>query len=169
MKIMLISLLIFFSTTVSAQQFNRSITNKDLKGLVGVWTGPVVITDTAYNNALLSAQGKVEIVDMGDSLGLNYTYTDQNGKISTEKSSLCIYDNDLNIRIGGIAYEVESTSRKGYNLTLIAVRQGYEKYKLMDFRILIFFGPMYLNITSQARFPEMDEYFNRSRASYKKQ
>jgi hypothetical protein len=158
----------FFSATLTAQQFNRTIANKDLKALVGVWTGPVVNTDTAFNNALLTVQGKVEIEDMADSIGLTFAFTDANNKISIEKCSLYIYDNDQKIRIGGVEYEIESTSRRSYNLTIIAGRQGYENYKLMDFRYQIYFGPHFLNIIKEARFPYMDAYFIRSRASYTK-
>ena len=169
MKVILSALLVFFSTVITAQQFNRNITNKDLKGLVGTWLGAVVKTDTAYNNALVNLQGKVEIVDMADSIGLTATNKDTSGKITTEKSSLYIYGNNLMIRIAGVEYEVESTSRRGYNLTIVAVRQGYENYKLMDFRQQIIFSPQTLNIIKEARFIDMDAYFIRSRAAYKKQ
>ena len=168
MKIIFSAMLIFFSVAANAQQFNRNITNKDLKTLVGTWSGPVVITDTAYNNALVNVQGKVEIIDMGDSIGLAATFTDKAGKTTVEKSSFYIYGNNLMIRIGGVEYEVESTSRRGYNLTIIAVRQAYENYKLMDFRQQIIFGPQFLNIVKEARFIDMDAYFIRSRATYKK-
>lgn len=168
MKIIFGVLFIFLSTVATAQQFNRNITNKDLKGLIGTWTGPVAITDTSYNNALVNVQGKVEVVDMADSIDLTATYTDKAGKITVEKSSLYIFDNNLKIRIAGVEYEIESTSRRGFNITVVAVRQDYEKYKLMDFRQQIIFGPQFLNIIKEARFIDMDAYFIRSRAAYKK-
>jgi len=167
MKIIVVALLTFISSTAIAQ-FNRGITNKDLKVLVGNWQGTAVITDTAYNNAMYSLSSVIEITDKTDSLVVNFTNTGTKGKAITEKTSLYIYDEGKMISIGGDAYEITYTSRRGIRLTLVAEKQAYENYKLMDFRQQYIFGPTVLNIIKEARFIDMDAYFIRSRASYTK-
>jgi hypothetical protein len=168
MKIILGTMVIFFSATLSAQQFTRPIPNSVLKPLIGEWAGNVTKTDDAYNNALIPLEGKVEVKEDADSLLLNFTYTDVNGKETTEKSSLYLLENELKIRIGGDLFEITSAIRRGPNITIIAEKQAYENYKLMDFRQQIIFSPKNFKLVKEARFIDMDAYFIRLRGTFDK-
>lgn len=167
MKAFFFLFLLLLSYTLPAQQFNRQVTNQDIKSIAGIWNGNVVKTDTAYNNAMLNFTSKVEITESGDSLLLNFTYTDANGKHTTEKTSLNILP-DMMIRIGGVEYELTSMSRRGITKILVAEKQAYENYKLMDFRQQIILAPNELKIIREARFIDMDAYFIRYRSVFRK-
>jgi hypothetical protein len=166
MKIIFGTMLILSSVTLSAQPFTKPISNRELKGLAGNWAGNVTKTDDAYNNALIPLKGAVEVVENSDSLLLNFTYTDASGKESTEKTSLCILENEMKIRIGGDLFEITSAIRRGPKITIIAEKQAYENYKLMDFREQIIFGAQTFDIIKEARFIDMDAYFIRIRGAF---
>ncbi|HMK02601.1 MAG TPA: hypothetical protein VK489_00335, partial [Ferruginibacter sp.] len=76
MKFIFSALFLFSCAIASAQSANRGLVfNKEFKVLVGKWEGTSVYTDPKKNNALVNLKSAVEVIDLTDSLQLNFTYT----------------------------------------------------------------------------------------------
>ena len=161
MKIIVSALLIFFQLTAVAQ--NNSISNAELKALVGNWTG------TAVNTVFINGQNQVtlavvlEVVDMKDSLQLNFTYTEPGGKQLTETNYLYVYNNSSKLSFDSAQFDIAEIRRRGVRLTVYAEREGYENYKSVDFQDILLIGPGILNITKGIRAADAVDFAIRKR------
>jgi hypothetical protein len=169
MKIFFSLLFSFFSVLVVAQQDRKAlILNKELKVLAGNWAGPVVFTDPLKNDAQVSFQAKLLITDLGDSLALEFSYTDADGKETMEKTFLRILDKEDMLRLDGELYDIGFTGRKGPRLTIIAEKQGMDNSRVADLKQTIIFGPANLSMVKEVRYMENEFYFIRRRATFTK-
>ncbi|MEO6541707.1 MAG: hypothetical protein ABIN74_11965 [Ferruginibacter sp.] len=168
MKI-IFSLLSFFLSVCATAQRPASVTEKELKELVGSWTGTMVYTTPADAKLQVTWQAALEIVDMKDSLVFNYTYTDPNGNQRTEKNSLRIYEDGNRLSFDSAQFDIMATRRRGPRVTIIGEREGVENFRSADFQETINFGPGILNFTKGIRYMDMSEtYFIRKRVTLTK-
>jgi hypothetical protein len=170
-----ISIVLFLSITVPAlSQNNRGLVfNKELKTLVGKWEGTTVYTDPKKNNAQVTLKTRLEVVDLSDSLQLYFTYTDPEGKDSTDTSILRIYDKEDKLRFDHQLFTIGSTARKGSNIMMVMgerpgydniITPGFDPRLKADFRQTMTFGPKNLNIVRELRYEENEFYFIRVRS-----
>jgi hypothetical protein len=166
MKIILSASLIFIQLAAFAQ--NNSITNAEFKALVGNWTGTSVntVSGGAANQVTLSVA--LEVVDLKDSLQLNFTYTEPGGKQTSETNSLFVYNNSSKLSFDSTQFDIAEIRRRGVRLTIYAEREGYENYKPVDFQHILIIGPGILNITKGVRGADAIDFAIRKRLSLTK-
>jgi hypothetical protein len=166
MKIILSASLIFLQLAALAQ--NNSITNAEFKALVGNWTGTSVntVTSGAVNQITLSVA--LEVVDLKDSLQLNFTYTEPGGKQSVETNFLYVYDNSSKLSFDSAQFDIAEIRRRGVRLSIYAEREGYENYKPVDFQDILIIGPGILNITKGVRSGDAVDFAIRKRLTLTK-
>ncbi|MEO7308627.1 MAG: hypothetical protein ABIR78_08705 [Ferruginibacter sp.] len=169
MKI-IFSLLFFFLSVCATAQRATAVTEKELKELlVGNWVGNIVYTGTDNEKLQVTLTTTLEIVDMKDSLLFKYVYTDANGKQTTEKNSLRIYEDGNRLSFDSAQFDIMATRRRGPRVTIIAEREGAENFRSADFQETINFGPGILNFTKGIRYMDMsDAYFIRKRVTLTK-
>lgn len=166
MKTIYSLLLLFFSAAASAQNSKALIFHKELKVLVGNWTGTMVYTDPKKNDAQVTLQTKLLIADLNDSLSLEFSYTDADGKAMVEKTFMRILDKEDQFGMDGELYDIGFTGRKGPRLTIIAEKQGMDNNRVADLKQTIIFGPANLSIVKEVRYMENEFYFIRRRATF---
>ncbi len=149
MKIILSAVLICLQLAVVAQK--TSITNAEFKALIGSWTGTSVNTVFVNGQNQVTLATTLEVVDMKDSLQLNFVYTQPDGKQFTETNSLYLYDNSSKLSFDSAQFDIAEVRRRGVRLTIYAEREGYENYKPVDFQDILLIGPGILNITKGVR------------------
>ncbi len=149
MKIILSAVLICLQLAVVAQK--TSITNAEFKALIGSWTGTSVNTVFVNGQNQVTLATTLEVVDMKDSLQLNFVYTQPDGKQFTETNSLYVYDNSSKLSFDSAQFDIAEVRRRGVRLTIYAEREGYENYKPVDFQDILLIGPGILNITKGVR------------------
>lgn len=149
MKIILSAVLICLQLAVVAQK--TSITNAEFKALIGSWTGTSVNTVFVNGQNQVTLATTLEVVDMKDSLQLNFVFTQPDGKQFTETNSLYVYDNSSKLSFDSAQFDIAEVRRRGVRLTIYAEREGYENYKPVDFQDILLIGPGILNITSTLR------------------
>lgn len=171
MKTFLSILFICGSISLHAQNNlnNRGlIYNKDLKMLVGTWTGNMVFTDPKKNNQQFTLPTKLVITDKTDSLSVIFFYTNPDGIEVSDTSSLRIYDKEDKLKIDGELYDLVSTLRKGPGLQVVGEKQGFDERRVADLRQSLVFGPNHLRIMKEVRYIENEFYFIRNRATFTK-
>jgi molybdenum cofactor biosynthesis enzyme MoaA len=149
MKILLSTVLIFLQLAAVAQR--STVTNAEFKALVGNWSGTTV--NTVFINGVnqVSLATTLEVIDMEDSLQLNFVYTQPDGKQLTETNSLYVYDNSSKLSFDSAQFDIAEVRRRGVRLSIYAEREGYEDYKPVDFQDILLIGPGILNITKGVR------------------
>jgi hypothetical protein len=166
MKIILSASLIFLQLTAAAQI--NSVSNAELKALVGNWTG------TSVNTVFINGQNQVtlattlEVVDMKDSLQLNFLYTQPDGKQISETNYLYVYNNSSKLSFDSAQFDIAEIRRRGVRLTIYAEREGYEDYKPVDFQDILLIGPGILNITKGIRSGDAVDFAIRKRLTLTK-
>lgn len=171
MKTFLSILFICGSISVHAQNNmnNRGlIYNKDLKMLVGTWTGNMVYTDPKKNNQQFTLPTKVVITDKTDSLAVIFFYTNSDGIEVSDTSSLRIYDKEDKLKIDGQMYDIVSTVRKGPMLQVVGEKQGFDDKRVADLRQTLLFNANSLKIVKEVRFMENEFFFIRNRSIFTK-
>jgi hypothetical protein len=166
MKIILSASLIFLQLAALAQ--NNSITNAEFKALVGNWAGTSVNTvlNGAVNQVTLATT--LEVVDMKDSLQLNFVYIQPDGKQLTETNFLYVYDNSSKLSFDSAQFDIAEVRRRGVRLTIYAEREGYENHKEVDFQDILLIGPGILNITKGIRGADAVDFAIRKRLTLTK-
>lgn len=163
---LIISLILFsYSFAATAQNARAGLTFKELKSLSGNWTGNMVYT---AENAQETYQTGLEILDMNDSLKLNFTHTGKDGKQLIESYTMRIYEDGNKMSFDSSEYDIVEIRRRGVRLTVIIEREGVDKYRSADFQQTIIIGPSTLNIIKKIRYSDMLDYFIRSRSAYTK-
>lgn len=167
MKIILSALLIFLQIAAIAQGPN-TVTNAELKALIGSWTGTSVNTvlNGTINQVTLAAT--LEVVDMKDSLQLNFTFTEPGGKQFTETNSLYVYNNSSKLSFDSAQFDIAELRRRGVRLSIYAEREGYENYKPVDIQDILIIGPGILNITKGVRSGDAVDFAIRKRLTLTK-
>lgn len=170
MKAILSILFIFGSIALHAQNNmnNRGlIYNKDLKMLVGTWTGNMVYTDPKKNNRQFTLPTTLIIVEKGDSLSVIFSYTNTDGKPVTDTSSLRIYDAEKKISIDGIVHDIGQTVRKGPTLQVISEKKNlFDQQRVYDLQQTITFNANSLKILEEVRYLENEFHFIRNRMTF---
>lgn len=166
MKIILCCLFLSISVIAAAQR--GGVTAGELKKLVGTWAGTLTYTDYSDDKTQSSLPAKLEIVDLKDSLGFNYTYTEPNGKLVTDKSSLRFYAGGDKLGIDGETYFLSAVRRRGVRLTLIADKEGTDNNKEAEIRKTIIIGPSLLNIIKEVKYTGAKDYFVRNKTELQK-
>ena len=166
MKIIVSVFFIFFQLTSIAQ--NNSITNAEFKALVGNWTGTAVNTIISNGQNQITFSAMLEVVDLKDSLQLNFTYTQPDGKQLTETNYLYVYNNSSKLSFDSAQFDIAEIRRRGVRLTIYAEREGYENYKSVDFQDILLIGPGILNITKGIRSGDAVDFAIRKRVSLTK-
>lgn len=166
MKIILSASLIFLQLAAAAQ--TNSITNAEFKALVGNWAGTSVNTvlNGAVNQVTLATT--LEVIDMKDSLQLNFTFTEPGGKQFTETNSLYVYNNSSKLSFDSAQFDIAEIRRRGVRLSIYAEREGYENYKPVDFQDILIIGPGILNITKGVRSGDAVDFAIRKRLTLTK-
>lgn len=149
MKIILSVSLIFLQLATLAQ--NNSITNAEFKALVGSWTGTAVNTVSGGAVSQITLSVTLEVVDLKDSLQLNFTYTELGGKQAAETNFLYVYNNSSKLSFDSAQFDIAEIRRRGVRLSIYAEREGYENYKPVDFQDILLIGPGIFNITKGIR------------------
>ena len=167
MKIIVSALLIFLQLTAKSQGPN-SITNAEFKALVGNWSGTSVNTVSGGTVNQITLSVALEIIDLKDSLQLNFTYTEPGGKQSTETNYLYVYNNSSKLSFDSAQFDIAEIRRRGVRLTVYAEREGYENYKSVDFQDILLIGPGILNITKGIRAADAVDFSIRKRLSLTK-
>jgi hypothetical protein len=165
MKIILSSILFFYSFAAVAQNARAGLTFKELKSLSGNWTGNMVYT---AENAQDTYQSGLEILDMQDSLKLNFTHTGADGKQLMESFIMRIYEDGNKLSFDSSEYDIAAIRRRGVRLEIIIEREGVDKFRSADFQQTLIIGPATLNIIKKIRYSDMQDYFIRSRSAYTK-
>ena len=166
MKIILSVLLIFLQLAALAQ--NNSISNAEFKALIGNWTGTAVNTVFTNGQNQVTLSVALEVVDMKDSLQLNFNYTQTDGKQLTETNYMYVYNNSSKLSFDSAQFDIAEIRRRGVRLTIYAEREGYENYKSVDFQDIIIIGPGILNITKGIRSADAVEFSIRKRLTLTK-
>ncbi|MBL0184053.1 MAG: hypothetical protein IPP96_17935 [Chitinophagaceae bacterium] len=168
MKILFSILFFSFSVCVMAQR-GVGLTEKEMKDLVGNWTGTMVYTGYSNEKSQVTFTARLEIVDMKDSLVFNFIFTDPGGKQLVEKNSFRIYEDGNRLSFDSAQFDIVDTRRRGIRVTIIAERLGVENFRSADFQEIINFGPGILNYTKGIRYMDMsDAYFIRKRVTLTK-
>ena len=102
------------------------------------------------------------ITSKTDSLGLDYSYTQTNGKIVANKGDLRIYNEGTNLQLDGIEYVIVAVRREGPRLTIIAERDGTDNNKEATIRQTFIIGPGILNITKEVKYETQEKFFVRT-------
>jgi len=166
MKIIVSALLIFLQLAALAQ--NNSITNAELKALVGNWAGTAVNTVLTGGPNQVTLQTTLEVIDFKDSLQLNFIYTEPGGKQFSETNYLYVYNNSSKLSFDSAQFDIAEIRRRGVRLTVYAEREGYENYKSVDFQDILLIGPGILNITKGIRRGDAVDFAIRKRISLTK-
>lgn len=166
MKIILSFLFLSISVIAAAQR--GGVTESELKKLVGSWAGTLTYTDYSDDKTQSTLPAKLEIVDLKDSLGFNYTYTEPNGKLVTDKSSLRFYTEGDKLGIDGETWFLSEVRRRGIRLTLIADKDATDNNKEAEIRKIITIGPSTLNIIKQVKYKGAKDYFIRNKTELQK-
>ncbi len=166
MKIILSVSLIFLQLAAYAQ--NNSITNAEFKALVGSWTGTSVNTVFTNGQNQVKLSVVLEVIDLKDSLQLNFTYTEPGGKQSTETNFFYVYNNSSKLSFDSAQFDIAEIRRRGVRLTIYAEREGNENYKAADFQDILIIGPGILNITKGVRSGNAVEFAIRQRLTLTK-
>jgi len=167
MKIILSAVLIFLQFAAMAQGPN-TVTNAELRALVGNWTGTSVNTVTGGPANQVTLTVALEVVDKKDSLQLNFTYTEPGGKQTAETNYLYVYNNSSKLSFDSMQFDIAEVRRRGVRLTVYAEREGYENYKQVDFQDILLIGPGILNITKGIRSADAVDFAIRKRLSLTK-
>ncbi len=169
MKFLLSILFICGTLALHAQNNSNNralIYNKELKMLIGTWTGNIVLTDPKKNNQQFTLPTKLVITDKNDSLSVIFFYTNSDGKEVSDTSSLRIYDKEDKLKIDGEMYDIVSTVRKGPSAQVVGEKQGFDDKRVADLRQTILFSPNNLKIVKEVRFMENEFFFIRSRSTF---
>ena len=160
MKLILASLLLFPVIFACAQK--RGATQHDLDSLPGYWTGSITFTDYSDDHTKQSLPALLIITSKTDSLALDYSYTQTNGKIVANKGDLRIYNEGTNLQLDGIEYVIVAVRREGPRLTIIAERDGTDNNKEATIRQTFIIGPGILNITKEVKYETQEKFFVRT-------
>ncbi len=166
MKIIFSIAFFFFSVATSAQRNSASM--KDLKGLQGNWGGQLTYTDYSDDKKQVTLPTTLAIVDMNDSIGLSFIYTEPTGKTVTEKSSMRIYEDGKNMSYEGKGYDIDAVRRNGERLTIIIETEGTDNNKTADIRFTFIIGPAVFNIQKQVKYEGTEKYFTRNTLQFTK-
>jgi hypothetical protein len=168
MKTVFSVLIIFFQITAFAQ--NNSVTNAELKALVGNWTGPMVATGFVDGKSQHTYSTALEVVDMQDSLMFSFTFTGEGGKQLVEKYPFRIYDNSSKLSFDSTQFDVTDIRRRGPRLTVYAEREGYtpDMTRRVEWQDIFIIGPGILNITKGIRYPDMVDFSIKQRLTLTK-
>lgn len=163
----IVSLFFFFCSMAAVAQPGRtSITEKEIKDLVGHWAGTMVYT---ADSSQVTSAVDLKVIDAKDSLVFYYSYTQKDGKQFSDTNSLRVYEDGNKLIFDGQQLEIMATRRRGVRLTIIAERAGVENYRSADFQETINIGPGILNYTKGIRYMDMSEaYFIRKRVTLTK-
>jgi len=156
MKIILSFLFCCYVTAAMAQPGRGSITDQELKDLVGNWGGTMVFT---ADSSQITSTIELQVVAMKDSLVFYYHFTQQDGKQFRDTSSLRIYDNGNRLSFDHAQFDIVDTRRRGVRVTLIAEREGAENFRSADFQETIIMGPGIFNYTKGIRYMDMSEAY----------
>jgi hypothetical protein len=153
---------------VHAQNNNRGqIFNKDLKMLVGTWTGNMVYTDPKKNNQQFTLPTTLLVTDKTDSLVLVFSYSNSDGIPVSDTSSMRIYDAEGKLQIDGGLYDIGQTIRRGPTLQVIGEKRNFfDQQRVSDLQQTITFTPTSLKILKEVRYLENEFYFIRNRMTF---
>ena len=161
MKIVFSILIIFLRLSTVAQ--NNTVTNNELKVLVGKWAGPMVATGFVDGKNQHNYATELEVVDMQDSLLFNFIFTGEGGKQLVEKYGFRIYDNSTRLTFDSTKFEITEISRKGNRLTIYAERDGRDQGRRAEWQDIFIIAPGKLEITKGIRFEYMIDFSIRKR------
>lgn len=165
MKIVFSLLIIFLRLSTVAQ--NVTVTNTELKALIGKWSGPMVATAFVDGKNQHSYTTELEVVAVQDSLMFNFTFTGE-GKQLMEKYPLYIYDNSSKLTFDSTKFEITEISRRGNRLVIYAEREGYEQTRKAEWQDIFIIAPGSLNITKGIRYEDMVDFSIRQRLTLTK-
>ena len=166
MKI-IVHILFFLLPAFSFAQ-KKELTYKDLKVLTGNWAGQLVYTDYSDDKTQVTLSAKLGVVDMNDSVALNFTYTEPNGKTVTDKGSMRIYEEGKKLWYDGFEFDILAVRRNGERLIVIAEREGSDNNKQSDIRETFIIGPMVFNIKKEVKYEGAEKFFTRNTLQFKK-
>lgn len=153
-------LFMFFVSICPAQK--KSASPADLKDLPGNWKGQLVYTDYKDDKTQVTLQTTIHISSSGDSMLMDFTYTEPNGKKVTDKGSIRIYNDGKNIYYDGNEYDIIRVARNGARLTIIAEREGNDNDREADIRDTFIIGPDNINFKKEVKYVNEAKYFVRN-------
>lgn len=165
---LIFSILFVTFCVATYSQFNRNkVFNKDLKHLAGKWAGTMVYTDFNKNNAQVTLRVKLNVADLRDTLLLGFEFTEPDKTKRYDSSSIFIDDVSEILHIGGEAFKIVSTARRGPRLTVVGEQYyGSDNNRVADHRYTIVFGTTSISVKHEVRYVENEYFFIRSRANY---
>ena len=166
MKLVFTSLLFLFATVASAQK--KGATMRDLAGLPGKWSGTLTYTDYSDDKKQVVLPAKLEIVNLADSLGFKYSYTEPNGKVVTDNGDMRIYGEGKQLNYDGHQYDIMAVRRMGERLTIIAERDGQDNDKESIIRETFIIGPGVFNITKEVKYETAEKFIVRNHLQLRK-
>lgn len=165
MKIILSSFFLLLSTFVVAQNRRGNVYNKDLRVMIGNWAGYVIYTDPLRNDAQFNLKTKLTVYDLKDSIAFKFVYEYPDGTITTDSTTVCIYEAIDTLTYDGRNYKITSTVRKGPSLSVEGESQRFFGDRFADIRRTIIFSPRTISITKDRRFMENEYYSNLYRST----
>lgn len=141
---------------------------RDLEGLPGYWTGQLTYTDYSDDKKQVSLSTKLEIINKKDSLQLNYTYTEPNGKTVTEKGDIRIYEDGKQLAYDGGEFDIVAVRRFGDRLTIIGERDGTDNNKEATIRETFIIGPGIFNIVKEVKYENAEKFLVRNQLQLRK-
>lgn len=168
MKTIFTALILFAAFTATAQVGARGVSAKDFQDLTGTWTGKLVYTDYGDDKTQVSLPAQAQIVYLKDSVLMNFTYTEPNGKQVIDKGSLRMYGDGDKISINGEEYLVNAVRRKGVRLSIIAEKEGTDINKEAIIRKTVIMGPGILIINKYVQYTGAKTWLLRNKTELSK-
>lgn len=168
MRYFLAVLSICCAVSLHAQTNNRGrVYNKDLKILVGNWSGNMVYTDPKKNNQQFTLPTTLVIAEKGDSLSLIFSYTNSDGKQVADTASLRMYDAEEKFSYDAVLYDLGQTLRKGPTLQVIGEKKNlFDQQRVYDIQQTFTFNVNSLKIQEEVRYLENEFHFIRNRMTF---
>ena len=165
MKIILSSLFLLLSACAVAQNNRGNVYNKDLRVMIGNWSGNVIYTDPDRNDGQFNLKTKLTVSDLKDSLAFKFVYEYPDGTITTDSTTVCLYEGIDTLTYDQRSYKISSTGRKGLSLVVEGEAQQFFGDRFADIRRTIIFSPRTISITKDRRFMENEYYANQYRST----
>jgi hypothetical protein len=152
-------LFIAFFVTANAQK-KGAITQRDLQLLPGQWTGNLIYTDYKDDSTLVKLKLNLSITaTTGENFSLKSEYTEPNGEIVKDSSSLFINDSASEVTYDGEIYSILKVRRTGSQLIIVTTMDGKDNNQDAEIRHTFTISARQFIILKEVRYLDKAEKF----------
>ncbi|MBK7885685.1 MAG: hypothetical protein IPJ81_19275 [Chitinophagaceae bacterium] len=138
----------------------RCYYTKDLQLLPGQWTGNLVYTDYKDDSTLIKLKLNLSITaTTGENFSLKSEYTEPNGEIVKDSSSLFIDDSASEVTYGGDIYSILKVRRTGSQLIIVTTMDGKDNNQDAEIRHTFNISARQFIILKEVRYLDKAEKF----------